>query len=104
MNVVWSNTQLIALIGIEDAKLLLTWLESFGPMAPGSIQETLRTRLVDSYPQWSKFLKGLSNIPYRGSVTDLATDVAFELQASQARVLIDELERFLLAEPGKFKP
>lgn len=41
-------------------------------------------------------------IPFRGSVTDLATDVAFELSQEQGRELIAELERFLLVEPGKF--
>lgn len=42
-------------------------------------------------------------IPYRGSVTDLATDIAYELKPHQARELIQELERFLGADPGKFK-
>ena len=42
-------------------------------------------------------------IPFRGSVTDLATDVAFELKPEQGRELIDELERFIRVEPSKFK-
>jgi hypothetical protein len=41
-------------------------------------------------------------IAYRGSVTDLATDVAFELTAQQGKELIQELERFLSVEPAKF--
>jgi hypothetical protein len=36
-------------------------------------------------------------------VTDLATDVAFELTAEQGKELIAELERFAIAEPTKFK-
>lgn len=54
--------------------------------------------------QW---LLGLANpdakIPFRGSVTDLATDVAFELTAEQGKELIAELERFAIVEPTKFK-
>lgn len=42
-------------------------------------------------------------LPFRGSVTDLATDIAFELTIEQGLELVDELKRFLRTEPGKFK-
>jgi hypothetical protein len=42
-------------------------------------------------------------IPFRGSVTDLATDIAFELTIAQGIELVEELQRFLRVEPGKFK-
>jgi hypothetical protein len=42
-------------------------------------------------------------IAYRGSVTDLATDVAFELTPEQTAELIQELERFRSSEPAKFR-
>lgn len=41
-------------------------------------------------------------IAFRGSVTDLATDVAFELTPAQTAELIQELERFRASEPTKF--
>lgn len=46
---------------------------------------------------------GERHIIYRGSVTDFATDIAFELSPEQARIVIDELERFLIADLAKFK-
>lgn len=42
-------------------------------------------------------------IRYRGSITDLATDVAFEITAEKGQELIDELNRFLNHEPNKFQ-
>lgn len=42
-------------------------------------------------------------IRYRGSVTDLATDIAGELTTVQARELIAELQRFMGELPDKFK-
>jgi hypothetical protein len=46
---------------------------------------------------------GEVTIPYRGSLTDLATDIAFELTPEQARVVINELERFFSFDLKKFK-
>jgi hypothetical protein len=42
-------------------------------------------------------------IRYRGSITDLATDVAFEITAEKGRELIEELERFLSSDQTKFQ-
>jgi hypothetical protein len=42
-------------------------------------------------------------IRYRGSITDLATDVAFEISAEKGRELIEELERFLNHDKTKFQ-
>jgi hypothetical protein len=42
-------------------------------------------------------------IAYRGSVTDLATDVAWELSPRQGEEIVRELERFLSSEPSKFR-
>jgi hypothetical protein len=42
-------------------------------------------------------------IIYRGSITDLATDIAFEITAEKGRELIEELWRFLNANPEKFQ-
>jgi hypothetical protein len=42
-------------------------------------------------------------IIYRGSVHDLATDIAFELTPADAAKLIAELERFAVTVPDKFQ-
>ncbi len=42
-------------------------------------------------------------IIYRGSVSDLATDIAYEITPEQARQLIAELQRLLDRQPAKFQ-
>lgn len=44
-----------------------------------------------------------SIIKFRGSVTDLATDVAGNLTIDQARTLVKELHHFLDNSPAKFR-
>jgi hypothetical protein len=57
MRVVWNRGQLMVQMTVDDAKLLLEWLQKIGTMVPGSVQERLRSRLSDSYQVWSKFLR-----------------------------------------------
>lgn len=57
MRVVWNRGQLMIQMSVDDAKALLEWLQRIGTMMPGSVQERLRSRFTDSYPEWSKFLK-----------------------------------------------
>jgi hypothetical protein len=56
VRVVWNRGQLMIQMSVDDAKVLLTWLQKIGTMVPGSVQERLRSRLTDTYPDWSKFL------------------------------------------------
>jgi hypothetical protein len=42
-------------------------------------------------------------IIYRGSLHDLATDIAYELTPADAAKLIAELERFTVIMPDKFQ-
>ena len=42
-------------------------------------------------------------IIYRGSLTDLATDIAYEITAAEAQELVDELNRFIVSVPDKFQ-
>ncbi len=57
MRVVWNRGQLMIQMGVEDAQRLLTWLQKIGTMEPISVQDRLRSRLTETYPEWSKFLK-----------------------------------------------
>jgi hypothetical protein len=57
MRVVWNRGQLMIQMSVEDGRDLLTWLQKIGTMMPNSVQERLRSRLTDTYPEWSKFLK-----------------------------------------------
>jgi hypothetical protein len=57
MRVVWNRGQLMVQMTVDNAKLLLEWLQKIGTMVPGSVQERLRSRLSDSYQVWSKFLR-----------------------------------------------
>ena len=41
-------------------------------------------------------------ITYRGSITDLATDIAYELTPDKALELIRELQRFMAGDLVKF--
>ncbi len=42
------------------------------------------------------------NIIYRGSLSDLATDIAFEMTATEGEVLIIEIQRLIDKHPEKF--
>jgi hypothetical protein len=42
-------------------------------------------------------------IRYRGSITDLATDIAFEITPEKALELIRELHTFIEKKPEKFQ-
>lgn len=42
-------------------------------------------------------------IKYRGSITDLATDIAFEITPEKAIELINELRNFIDKKPEKFQ-
>lgn len=57
MRVVWNRGLLMIQMSVEDGRDLLTWLQKIGTMTPNSVQERLRSRLTDTYPEWSKFLK-----------------------------------------------
>lgn len=58
MRVVWNRGQLMIQMSVDDAWLLLQWLQRIGTMAQDSVQQRLRSRLEDSYPDgWSKFRK-----------------------------------------------
>ncbi len=46
---------------------------------------------------------GQPGIRFNGSVTDLATDVAYEVTKDQAQKFVDELQRFIRVEADKFK-
>ncbi len=79
------------------------WIETgVGEPPTGSVVGRELVRVARAIAEAEARGPGDNTILYRGSVTDLATDVAAELTPEQATELVQELERFRSSEPGKF--
>lgn len=54
MRAKWAAGKVYIEMTVDEARSLLTWLQKIGTMMPGSVQESLRSRLSESYERWSK--------------------------------------------------